>query len=125
MPAGKGCLGILTNERDGSPPFEGARFHRLLAEAGMRRGLFVYVFTPRGVDWIGKRVTGFVYDRATGRWEVRNLPLPDLVYDRFFILRAAPPRGSAVWPAGCARPAAPGFSGSGCRTIPGVPAAGR
>jgi hypothetical protein len=93
MPAGKGCLGILTNERDGSPPFEGARFHRLLAEAGMRRGLFVYVFTPRGVDWIGKRVTGFVYDRATGRWEVRNLPLPDLVYDRFFYSPGRPAPG--------------------------------
>lgn len=98
MSFARGYLGILTGERDAPSSFAGARFHRMLSLIGEKRGLVVFVFTPRGIDWIGKRVTGFVFDRDTGRWETRNLPLPELVYDRFFYSpgrKAAGARGLA------------------------------
>lgn len=76
----------MTSERDGYPPFSNTRFFRQLSLAGARSGLQVFVFSPRRIDWTGERVDGYVYNRDTGIWERRNLPLPDLVYDRFFYI---------------------------------------
>lgn len=74
----------MAAERDGFPPFSNARYYRLLSLLGSRNQLFVYVFSPRRIDWIGRQVDGCVYNRSTGQWEWRRLPFPDLVYDRFF-----------------------------------------
>jgi hypothetical protein len=79
-----GSLGILAAERNASPPFGNARFYRLLSAIGARMGLFVFVFSPAHIDWVGHRVEGYVCKESTGSWEKRRLPLPDFVYDRFF-----------------------------------------
>lgn len=76
-------------ERDAFPPFSNSRFYQRLSLAGSRQGLGVYVFSPNRVDWTGSRVSGYVYNPNTGAWEKCRLPLPDLVYDRFFYSRSS------------------------------------
>lgn len=83
----KGSLGIMTTERDAFPPFSNARYYRQLSLFGTRMGLLVYVFSPLHINWTLQRVPGYTWNRNTGSWEKQLLPLPDLVYDRFFYSR--------------------------------------
>lgn len=86
----RGSLGIMVAERGTTPPFSNDRFYRQLSLAGSRQGLAVYVFSPLGINWTLRRVTGYAWNPNTVQWEKQLLPLPDLVYDRFFYSRSRP-----------------------------------
>lgn len=77
-------VGIMTTHTDEDPPFRNRRFYRSLCIAGRRSGLMVFVFTPLGIDWSRKQVTGYAYDPDHKQWMCRTFPLPSVVYDRCF-----------------------------------------
>jgi len=58
-------------------------FKNLILTGG-RLNALVYVFTPADIDWASRTITGktYVVQRGKGKWEPRNFPLPDIVYDR-------------------------------------------
>ncbi len=77
-------LGILVCPKASPVPFGSSVFYRKLAAAGESLGLAVYVFALDWIDWTSRRVTGYAYDQAAGRWTRGTYPLPRLVYDRAF-----------------------------------------
>lgn len=81
MPAKKHSLGIMT--RCQGSHFIDKGFYRKLTMYGRKKGLRVFVFSPRNVDFAARTVKGFEYRR--GAWESGIFPLPTLIYDRCFV----------------------------------------
>ncbi|MHB8170373.1 MAG: YheC/YheD family endospore coat-associated protein [Thermincolia bacterium] len=61
-----------------------ARFLELLVQYSRELKLLTYVFTPSGVNWERKTLTGYVLrgNTASGFWEPSTFPIPQVVYDR-------------------------------------------
>ncbi|WP_400161869.1 YheC/YheD family protein [Brevibacillus sp. TJ4] len=81
MPAKQHSLGIMT--RCQGAYFVDKGFYRKLTMYGRKKGLRVFVFSPRNVNFDARTVRGFEYRQGT--WESRVFPLPDLIYDRCFV----------------------------------------
>lgn len=81
MAAKQQSLGIMT--RCQGSRFMDKGFYRKLTVYGRKKGLRVFVFSPRAVDFAARTVKGFEYRRGT--WESGTFPLPDLIYDRCFV----------------------------------------
>ncbi|MBE3554689.1 MAG: YheC/YheD family protein [Thermicanus sp.] len=47
-----------------------------------RQGGKVFVFTPGGIDWIGRRIRGLNYLPEKNEWQEMSSPWPDVVYNR-------------------------------------------
>ncbi|MDK8182287.1 YheC/YheD family protein [Paenibacillus sp. UMB4589-SE434] len=73
-------LGILQNERVGSPPFAETAFCRKLCLSGQKRGVPVLIFSPHWIDWGKRLVRGYTYEDQ--EWKSVTAPIPKLVYDR-------------------------------------------
>ncbi len=74
-------IGILT-VGDGTA-FRGNRENfKDIFLCGKRLGALVFVFTPGGIDWERKHVSGFVYDEKQNGWLEMLLPFPNVVYNR-------------------------------------------
>ncbi|NLW44141.1 MAG: YheC/YheD family protein [Syntrophomonadaceae bacterium] len=57
--------------------------YRELIIQGRKRGITVYVFEPRGVDWKRRQVWGWTLGREAGNgWRLYKFPLFDVVYNR-------------------------------------------
>lgn len=79
-------LGILVAEKNSQPPFADYPFYRSLCLAGAARGINVFIFAPGWVKWAAQQVIGYTYCKEQG-WTERLLPLPRLIYDRYFYNR--------------------------------------
>ena len=79
-------IGIMAHESggDGYPPFGEREFYARLCEAGRKRQLHVFVFSPLTLDEERRRVKGYCCQAGTADWQEGWFPLPDLVYDRSF-----------------------------------------
>lgn len=74
------------------------RFRRFVQHA-RELGALAYVFTPRGVHWRQKMITGFTWvgSGKRGRWVRGSFPFPNVVYNRVPTRKAEQrPRVSAV-----------------------------
>jgi hypothetical protein len=81
-------LGIMacqtsSSHRDGLP-FGEPVFYRRLCRIAARLGVVAFVFSPEGIDWSRSVLAGYSYSHATQSWRKEELPLPHVVYDRFF-----------------------------------------
>ena len=74
-----GTLGVLVNEREGSPPFADEAFCRRLCQESDKFDMDVVVLTPKGSSPNGK-YQGYRY--VNENWIKETLDLPDLIYDR-------------------------------------------
>lgn len=75
-------VGILTLSSKSASLFgeqEGYFRHLLKSLAGLNG--FGYIFTPSGVDWEGRNITGY-YTGRSGRWQKARFPQPDVIYNR-------------------------------------------
>ncbi|QGG46879.1 YheC/YheD family endospore coat-associated protein [Heliorestis convoluta] len=80
-------LGILVHAISKPEGFQGnGLFFRQLAEEGAKLGLSIFVFSPNQVHWKERMVTGFHYNLSKKKWKRKKIPLPDIVYDRYFNL---------------------------------------
>jgi hypothetical protein len=86
MPKKIQALGILACKTSGDPPFSDHTFYSRLSRIGLRLGLPVFVFTPSDADKASSTVSGFLYQAKDSVWQHRQLPLPDLIYDRVFFV---------------------------------------
>ncbi|MCP8617182.1 YheC/YheD family endospore coat-associated protein [Salirhabdus salicampi] len=43
---------------------------------------FLYYFSLDNIYWFKEQITGYVYNELTQSWEQRNLPMPNVIYDR-------------------------------------------
>jgi len=69
-PIGKRTRPILSNYQE-------------LIIQGRKRGITVFVFEPKGVDWKHRQVLGWTLVKGAERgWILYNFPLPDVVYNR-------------------------------------------
>ncbi len=59
------------------------RFQRFIVDA-RSMGALAYVFTPRGVNWTKRTVTGYTWlgSGKHGRWVKGTFPFPNVVYNR-------------------------------------------
>ncbi|WP_010272099.1 YheC/YheD family endospore coat-associated protein [Paenibacillus senegalensis] len=76
-------IGILACRGGKDLPFCDADFYMLLIRHAKRLGMKAFVFTPEGLAPDQQSVEGFVWT-GEQRWSTERLPLPDLIYDRFF-----------------------------------------
>jgi hypothetical protein len=53
-----------------------------LMNAASRSHIFAYFFTADNILWADRTVRGTFYNHNTDSWEVMQLPLPDILYDR-------------------------------------------
>ncbi|WIV20538.1 YheC/YheD family protein [Paenibacillus polygoni] len=74
-----GTLGVLVNEREGSPPFADEVFCQRLCEESNKFDMNVVVITPKGSAPNGK-YQGYRY--VNENWTQETIDLPDLIYDR-------------------------------------------
>lgn len=76
-------IGILACHGGKDLPFNDADFYMLLIRHAKRLGMKAFVFTPEGLAPDHQGVEGYVFTEDQ-RWVKDRLPLPDLIYDRFF-----------------------------------------
>lgn len=62
---------------------EQAPFYAKLMQVGRARGVVVYTFAPRDVDWAHRVVWGRTYSPKLGGWVRRPYPLPGAVFNRY------------------------------------------
>lgn len=74
-------LGVMALYLTGSKLEEPA-FYRKLSQAGTRLGLDVIVFTPEDVNEDSRTVRAFVWNPSAAKWDRKNVPFPDIIYDR-------------------------------------------
>lgn len=80
-------LAIFTSSsrRRGARRFAGltGRFRRFV-EDSRRMGALAFVFTPKGVKWTTRTITGFTFvgRGKRGRWVPGTFPFPNVVYNR-------------------------------------------
>lgn len=78
-------LGILVHPTLKPDNFRGNRlFFRQLAEQSVEIGILTAFFSPQHVNWNRCKIRAFVFEPKSERWVLRRLPLPAVVYDRFF-----------------------------------------
>ncbi len=82
-------IGLFTVRNNLSDPVFGSQdpiLTALVASASDLAG-FVFVFCPEDIDWTRFTVTGLIphpeAESAETRWVPLNLPIPDVIYDRF------------------------------------------
>ncbi|WP_211746806.1 YheC/YheD family protein [Paenibacillus sp. Marseille-Q4541] len=74
-----GTLGVLVNEREGSPPFADEAFCRKLCLESDKFDMNVVILTPKGSEPNGK-YQGYRY--VNDHWIKETFDVPDLIYDR-------------------------------------------
>ncbi|USG64456.1 YheC/YheD family protein [Brevibacillus ruminantium] len=74
-------LGIITICRGSS--FREKGYYKKLSMIARKRGIRVFVFSPRQVDFSTRMVNGFEY--RGGVWQNKTFPLPLYIYDRCFV----------------------------------------
>lgn len=80
-------IAIFTSSHQNNPRRRFAslsgRFKRFVLHA-RDMGALAYVFTPRGVNWRRRTITGFTWigTTKTGRWVKGTFPFPNVVYNR-------------------------------------------
>ncbi|MCM3783223.1 YheC/YheD family protein [Neobacillus mesonae] len=74
-----GTLGVLVNERAGTPPFADESFCRKLCQEGCKFGMNVVIITPRSSEPDGNYQG---YQFIKDRWVQGPIQVPDLIYDR-------------------------------------------
>lgn len=80
-------LAIFTSSQRNSPRRRYAslsgRFQRFIQHA-RKLGAIAYVFTPRGVNWKRRTITGYTWlgTNRGGRWVKGTFPFPNVVYNR-------------------------------------------
>lgn len=77
-------IGILACVRESDPPFNDAAFYSLLIRHAERLGMAAAVFTPDSLSDDSSYIEGYIVGSDGKSWRRQCLPLPDLVYDRFF-----------------------------------------
>ncbi|HBM74759.1 MAG TPA: hypothetical protein DD429_04300, partial [Clostridiaceae bacterium] len=55
---------------------------RHMMNANLNSHIFIYFFTTKGANWAGNIIEGCYYSLDFGRWIKKQLPLPDVVFDR-------------------------------------------
>ncbi|MDD4587908.1 MAG: YheC/YheD family protein [Heliobacteriaceae bacterium] len=84
-------VGVLVHPAVKPDRFRGNRlFFRQLAEQGEGIGVKIAIFSPQQINWPRRRVRAYVYRGVTGRWVMQGLPLPGVVYDRYFSIGNQP-----------------------------------
>lgn len=75
-------LGILVGRRSvrNRPYHEQTTFFRRLIREGSGIGVSVFVFSPPGIHWSSRRITGWTWSRK--RWIRKTYPFPHAIYDR-------------------------------------------
>lgn len=76
----KPLIGVLVNKKFFYSP-KGKLFAAKLYQANEITRCPVYFFAPEGIDWINRRIEGYVLDRH-GRWQRNRALFPDVLYDR-------------------------------------------
>ncbi|WNC16218.1 YheC/YheD family protein [Brevibacillus brevis] len=74
-------LGIMT--RCQGSRFVDKGYYKKLTLFGRKRGIRVFVFSPRQVNFAARTVAGFEY--RNGAWQSDTFPLPAFIYDRCFV----------------------------------------
>lgn len=74
-----GTLGVLVNEREGSPPFADEAFCRWLCQKSSNFDMNVVILTPKGTA-SNEKFYGYRYEN--GHWVKGHVEMPDLLYDR-------------------------------------------
>lgn len=59
-------------------------FYQFLQQYGQKHHVTVYVFYPDHVDWKKNLVKAFQYHTKHKKWVIKQLPLPQFIYDRCF-----------------------------------------
>lgn len=62
---------------------EQAPFYAKLMRVGRARGVVVYTFGPRDIDWAHRAAWGRTYSPKQGGWIRRPFPLPQAVFNRY------------------------------------------
>lgn len=76
-------IGIVTSEHAHSTGFRGNKANfRDIIETGRRMGLFVFVFTPNGLNERGSHTVGYTRHPSVKSWIRIVTPLPHVVYNR-------------------------------------------
>lgn len=77
-------VGIFINDlafESLSEGYAGNKIKRLV-EAAHQAHVFAYFFTSDNVVWSDLSTDGVIYNHNTGEWENRQVPLPNVLYDR-------------------------------------------
>ena len=74
-------LGIMAT--DGANGFRGNKKNFIdLIKMGIKLGVFTFVFTIESLDMQSKTVKGYLYSTNRKQWVVRQMPIPDVIYNR-------------------------------------------
>lgn len=76
-------IGILACRGENHLPFNDADFYKLLIRHARRLGMEAFVFTPEGLASDRLSIQGYVLTEEQ-QWSQESVPLPSLIYDRFF-----------------------------------------
>ncbi len=77
----KPLIGVFVNSRFLANP-KGALFASKLMQANEIAGCSVCFFSPEDIDWNRRRINATVFCFPEGRQVRRQLPFPDIIYDR-------------------------------------------
>ena len=55
---------------------------RHMMNANLNSHIFIYFFTTKGANWADNIIEGCYYSLDFGRWIKKQLPLPDVIFDR-------------------------------------------
>ncbi len=75
-------VGIITTGKSRTTQCNGNKVHlyKDLISCGRKRGVFIYYFYPRNINWKLRQIKGYSYDGK--KWCYGIYPFPDIVYNR-------------------------------------------
>lgn len=103
-------LGVLVGRRNGKsrPYHEQTTYFRRLILEGRSIGVSVFVFSPSGIRWNRRKISGWTWTGA--RWVRKVFPFPHAVYDRVSPRMVADFRGIVIARRGFAKRHIPLFN---------------
>lgn len=63
-------------------------FYKYLQLLGKKKNILVYVFYPDSINWDKAIVNGYHFNFSKKKWENKQYPLPNFIYDRCFYVSA-------------------------------------
>lgn len=75
-------VGIITTGKNRNKPGSGniERLFKELMSCGRKKGVFIYYFYPRNINWKNRVLKGYSHDGI--KWRSGIYPFPDIIYNR-------------------------------------------
>ncbi|HNX28692.1 MAG TPA: YheC/YheD family protein [Syntrophomonadaceae bacterium] len=75
-------VGIITTGKNATVHTNGniSHLYKDLISYGRKKGIFIYYFYPRNINWSQRKIKGYSHDG--NKWRSGNYPFPDVVYNR-------------------------------------------